>query len=55
MNGGRLQTVGQARQSLGVSESVECKGLVTREKHYCIERVLPRFNYHLLKGDERVR
>jgi hypothetical protein len=43
MNGGKLYTVEQARQSLEGSEVVEFRGLTTKEKYYWIERVLIRF------------
>jgi len=43
MNGGKLHTVEQARQSLEGSEVVEFRGLTTGEKYYWIEEVLIRF------------
>ena len=42
-----------SRQFLEGSETVECRGLTTREKYYWIQEVLIRFKYHLLKRDEQ--
>jgi len=53
MNDGGLQTLEQARRFLEGSEVVEFRGRTTQEKYSWVEEVLIRFEYHLLKRDER--
>jgi len=53
MNDRQLQTVEQVRQFLEGSEAVEFRGLTIEGKYNWIQEVLIRFNYHLLKRDEK--
>jgi len=35
------------------SEALEFRGLMAKERYYCIEEVLMRFRYYVLKRDEK--